>query len=84
MAISGILDQDIGVASLRLLPHVETVLHTDLEVAVDFMSQYAEIFSRAGKYKTAQKLQIALLNQVTKLRGDNHGDTLIAMSHLDS
>ncbi|KAJ7927311.1 hypothetical protein B0H13DRAFT_1048545 [Mycena leptocephala] len=76
MAISEIPVHDIQLASLRLLPHVESVLRVNREFSPDFRSDYGLVYYKAGKYTEAADLQKAVLDKQQQLLGDNHSDTL--------
>ncbi|KAJ7927317.1 hypothetical protein B0H13DRAFT_2556849 [Mycena leptocephala] len=82
MAISEIPGQDIQLASLRLLPHVESVLQVNREFGPDFRSKYALVLDWAGKYTDAKDLRMAVLDKQQQLLGDSHLDTLVAMGNL--
>ncbi|KAJ7807724.1 hypothetical protein B0H13DRAFT_2295736 [Mycena leptocephala] len=87
MAISEIPELDIQLASLRLLPHVESVLHESVlqanrEFSPDFRSEYGLVCDEAGRYKEAENLRMTVLTKRQQLLGDNHLDTLNAMASL--
>jgi tetratricopeptide (TPR) repeat protein len=82
MAISEIPVQDRQLASLRLLPHVESVLQVNREFSPDFRSEYGLVYSHAGKYTEAEDLRMAVLDKQQQLLGDDHPDTLHAMANL--
>ncbi|KAJ7798078.1 hypothetical protein B0H13DRAFT_2245226 [Mycena leptocephala] len=82
MAISAIPLQDIQLASLSLLPHVESVLRVHREFSPDFRSQYGLVFDQAGKYTEAKDLEKAVLDKRQKLLGDNHLATLQIIGNL--
>ncbi|KAJ7885592.1 hypothetical protein B0H13DRAFT_2277828 [Mycena leptocephala] len=82
MAIFEIPDQDIKLASLRLLPHVESVLRVNREFSPDLRSQYGLVYYHAGGYTEAEDLRMAVLIKRQQLLGDNHPDTLCAMGLL--
>ncbi|KAJ7751736.1 hypothetical protein B0H14DRAFT_3166747 [Mycena olivaceomarginata] len=82
MSGSVISRQDIQLASLVLLPHIESVLGENLDIRPDFWAEYAQIFSGAGKYKEARKLRIQIVERLRELLGDNHPDTLNIMNDL--
>ncbi|KAJ7921604.1 hypothetical protein B0H13DRAFT_2415391 [Mycena leptocephala] len=82
MAISEILELDIQLASLRLLPHVESVLGVNRAFSPDFRTEYAMVFYRAGKHTEAENLQMAVLEKQKQIRGDDHSETLRAMNEL--
>ncbi|KAJ7927304.1 hypothetical protein B0H13DRAFT_2556773 [Mycena leptocephala] len=82
MTISEIPKLDIQLASLRLLPHVESVLGVNRAFSPDFKTEYAMVFYRAGKHTEAENLQMAVLEKQKQIRGDDHSDTLLAMNEL--
>ncbi|KAF7369456.1 FabD/lysophospholipase-like protein [Mycena venus] len=84
MAISEHPNQSIELASVVLCPHVEFVVQMNAKVALYFSVQYGLMFSGAGKYKQAEKLLKEVLEKWQQLLGDNHPDTLLAMSNLAS
>ncbi|KAJ7921631.1 hypothetical protein B0H13DRAFT_2267779 [Mycena leptocephala] len=82
MAISEIPVHDIQLASLKLLPHVESVLRVNREFSPDFRSKYGLVYNQAGKYTEAKDLRKAVLDKQQQLLGDDHPDTLVAMGNL--
>ncbi|KAJ7921599.1 hypothetical protein B0H13DRAFT_2415382 [Mycena leptocephala] len=82
MAISEIPEQDRQLASLRLLPHVESVLQVNREFSPDFRSEYGLVCDEAGRYTEAENLRMAVLVKQQQLLGDNHPDVIRAMGHL--
>ncbi|KAJ7881694.1 hypothetical protein B0H13DRAFT_2540395 [Mycena leptocephala] len=81
MAIAKIPNQDLQLASLRLLAHVESV-QMNTGGTSNFWAEYGQIFYKATKFKKAEKLQMTLLEKQIELLGENHLDTLCAMSDL--
>ncbi|KAJ7927299.1 hypothetical protein B0H13DRAFT_2265646 [Mycena leptocephala] len=82
MTISEIPYQDIQLASLRLLPHVESVLQVNREFSPDFRSEYGRVCDEVGRYTEAKDLQMTVLVKRKQLLGDAHLDTLLAMNDL--
>jgi hypothetical protein len=82
MAISEIPELDIELASLRLLPHVESVLQVNREFSPDFRSEYGQVCDEVGRYTEAEELQKTVLDKKQQLLGDDHLDTLLAMHNL--
>ncbi|KAJ7921628.1 P-loop containing nucleoside triphosphate hydrolase protein, partial [Mycena leptocephala] len=82
MAVFEIPVQDRQLASLRLLPHVESVLQVNRGFSPDFRSEYALVYNQAGKYTEAADLRMAVLEKRKQLLGEDHPDTLIAMANL--
>ncbi|KAJ7467942.1 hypothetical protein FB451DRAFT_386008 [Mycena latifolia] len=80
MSIDGISDEDIQLASLALLPHVDSLLH--VEAQIDFTAQYGRIFLKAHKYKRAEELLVPAVQKQRKVLGDDHVATLDVMGHL--
>ncbi|KAF7344882.1 FabD/lysophospholipase-like protein [Mycena venus] len=82
MAFREIPSQDKMLASLLFLPHVESISQFNTDLAPGFQLQYAWIFSLAGKYKQAEKLQVEVLKKWKEALGDNDRGTLVAMGNL--
>ncbi|KAJ7712389.1 hypothetical protein B0H14DRAFT_3119176 [Mycena olivaceomarginata] len=82
MAFTKIPEQDQMLASLLFLPHVESFSPFNTDIAPGFQTQYALIFSEAGKYKEAEKLLVEVLNKQKEALGDNDLNTLHTMGHL--
>ncbi|KAF7344877.1 FabD/lysophospholipase-like protein [Mycena venus] len=82
MAFSEIPSQDQRLASLLFLPHAESISQFNTDIAPGFQLEYAWIFSQAGKYKQAEKLQLEVLKKREEALGDNDQSTLIAMGNL--
>ncbi|KAJ7885572.1 hypothetical protein B0H13DRAFT_2277822 [Mycena leptocephala] len=82
MAISEIPEVDIKLASLRLHPHVESVLRVNKEFSPDFRAEYGRVCDEVGRYTEAESLRMAVLDKQQQLLGDNHLDTLLAMNVL--
>ncbi|KAJ7927278.1 hypothetical protein B0H13DRAFT_2265636 [Mycena leptocephala] len=82
MAISEIPGVDMKLASLRLFPHVESVLGVNREFSPDFRSEYGRVCDEAGKYTEAADLRKAVFDKQQQLLGDNHSDTLQIMGDL--
>ncbi|KAJ7712802.1 hypothetical protein B0H16DRAFT_553033 [Mycena metata] len=84
MAISESSSWDMQLTSLLLCPHIELAMQMDAEIALTFKGKYASILWEGGKYKQAMKLREEVLEKRKQVLGDNHPDTLYAMSHLAS
>ncbi|KAJ7853371.1 hypothetical protein B0H13DRAFT_1202216 [Mycena leptocephala] len=82
MTISEIPEQHMQLASLRLLPHIESVLRVNREFSPDFRSEYGLVCNGAGRYTEAEDLRMAVLEKYQQLLGDNHPNTLCAMGNL--
>ncbi|KAF7344872.1 Nephrocystin-3 [Mycena venus] len=82
IAFKEIPSQDQMLASLLFLPHVESISQFNTDIAPGFQLEYAWIFSQAGKYKQAEKLQVEVLKKREEALGDNDLSTLVAMGDL--
>ncbi|KAJ6500313.1 hypothetical protein DFH09DRAFT_327109 [Mycena vulgaris] len=82
MSISGILDQDIQLASLKLLPHVDSLLSGTLNINPDFRREYGKLYYNAERLKNAEQLQLAVLEHQRNVLSEDHLDTLHAMEAL--
>ncbi|KAF7344870.1 RNA-directed DNA polymerase from mobile element jockey [Mycena venus] len=82
MGFIEIPSQDQMLASLLFLPHVESISQFNTDIAPGFQLEYAQIFSLAGKYKQAEKLQLEALKKREEALGDNDLSTLVAMGNL--
>ncbi|KAJ6450917.1 hypothetical protein C8R45DRAFT_916716 [Mycena sanguinolenta] len=71
-------------ASLRLISHVDSLVHVNQQVAIDFGKQYAMIYYHVGRYGEAKDLAVAVIERETELLSADHPDTLWAMSNLAS
>ncbi|KAJ6547732.1 hypothetical protein DFH09DRAFT_634051 [Mycena vulgaris] len=84
MSISGIPDHEMQLASLKLLPHVDSLLHGNLDIRPDFRRKYALLYYHAERMKDAEELQLAVLEHQRSVMGEEHPDTLHAMGSLAS
>ncbi|KAJ7467964.1 hypothetical protein FB451DRAFT_1481208 [Mycena latifolia] len=80
MSIEGISEEDIELASLALLPHVDSL--SSVGAQTDFTAQYGRIFLKAHKYKRAEELLVPAVQKQRKVLGDDHVATLDMMGHL--
>ncbi|KAJ6469104.1 P-loop containing nucleoside triphosphate hydrolase protein [Mycena vulgaris] len=84
MSISGILDQDIQLASLKLLPHVDSLLGGNMDIKPDFRRKYGLLYYYAERIKDAEELELAVLEHQRSVMGEDNLDTLHAMGALAS
>ncbi|KAJ6547748.1 P-loop containing nucleoside triphosphate hydrolase protein [Mycena vulgaris] len=82
MSISGISDQDIQLASLKLLPHVDSLLAGNLDISPDFRTDYARLYRYADRLKDAEQLYLAVLDHHRGVMGEDNPDRLHAMGAL--
>ncbi|KAJ6548012.1 hypothetical protein DFH09DRAFT_1281725 [Mycena vulgaris] len=84
MSISAIPDQDMQLASLKLLPHVDALLRGNTNISPDFRSGYGRLYYYAARLKDAAQLHLAVLEHRRSVLGEDHLDTLYAMAALAS
>ncbi|KAJ6583089.1 hypothetical protein DFH09DRAFT_280467 [Mycena vulgaris] len=84
MSISGIPAQDMRSASLKLLPHVDSLLYGDTNISPDFVDDYGHLYYYAGRPKNAEQLVLAALEQRRSVLGEDHPETLHSMGTLAS
>ncbi|KAJ6547973.1 hypothetical protein DFH09DRAFT_632327 [Mycena vulgaris] len=82
MSISGIPTQDMQLASLKLLPHVDSLLRGNTNMSPDFRSDYGRLYFYADRLKDAAQLHLAILEHRRSVLGEDHLDTLSAMGAL--
>ncbi|KAJ6463168.1 hypothetical protein DFH09DRAFT_1295881 [Mycena vulgaris] len=84
MSISAISREDIQLASLRLLPHVDSLLHGNINISPDFRMAYGRLYYYAERLKDAEQLEQAVLEHWRSVMGEDHPYTLHAMGALAS
>jgi tetratricopeptide (TPR) repeat protein len=82
MSIAEIQDQDLQLTSLKMLPHINSLMLVSKELAPGFSAQYGMIYYYAGRYEEAKELELEILEKRRKLFGDDHPDTIHAMHRL--
>ncbi|KAJ7637815.1 P-loop containing nucleoside triphosphate hydrolase protein, partial [Mycena rosella] len=82
MAISDILWQDMQLASVKLLPHVDSLIHGNGNIKPDFCHEYGKLYWWAHRLKDAEQLQLAVLEDRRDILGEDHPATLRAMGNL--
>ncbi|KAJ6456975.1 hypothetical protein C8R45DRAFT_1185122 [Mycena sanguinolenta] len=82
MSIVEISDQDMGLASLRLVSHVDSLIQVIPGLTTNFLGQYANIYHYTGQHTKAKKLNLNEVDRHRKCSGDDHPDTLLAMHRL--
>ncbi|KAJ7640930.1 hypothetical protein B0H17DRAFT_960193, partial [Mycena rosella] len=82
MAIADIPWQDMQLASVELLPHVDSLIHGNGNVKPDFCYEYGVFYCWADRLKDAEQLQLAVLEDRRDILGEDHPETLRAMSNL--
>ncbi|KAJ7635644.1 hypothetical protein B0H17DRAFT_1279709 [Mycena rosella] len=84
MAIAEIPWQDMQLASIKLLPHVDFLIRGNGNVKPDFRYEYGGLYWLVGRLKDAEQLELAVLEDRRDILGDDHPDTLYAMGGLAS
>ncbi|KAJ6547808.1 P-loop containing nucleoside triphosphate hydrolase protein [Mycena vulgaris] len=83
-SISGIPDQDVQLASLKLLPHVDSLLRGNMDISPDFRFYYGQLYYYANRLKDAEQLYLAVLEHPRSNMGEDNLDMLHAMGALAS
>ncbi|KAJ7231952.1 hypothetical protein C8J57DRAFT_1480776 [Mycena rebaudengoi] len=76
------VSQEDQLFTMRLLPHINTVLQTDSQLATKFLYPYCQVYYETGNFQRAQELCEQLVENVRFTLGAEHSDTLIAMAYL--
>ncbi|KAJ6468167.1 hypothetical protein DFH09DRAFT_506627 [Mycena vulgaris] len=84
MSISVISNQEIQLASLKLLPHVDSLLCGNTKITPGFLVAYGRLYYYAGRLKDAEQLSVAVFEHRRSVLGEDHLDTLLAMGSLAS
>ncbi|KAJ6555646.1 P-loop containing nucleoside triphosphate hydrolase protein, partial [Mycena vulgaris] len=84
MSISGTPHQDMQLASLKLLPHVDSLLCGNMDINPDFWNDYGKLYFYAKRLENGEQLYLADLKYQKSVLGENHPNTLRAMANLAS
>ncbi|KAJ7243975.1 hypothetical protein C8J57DRAFT_1191507 [Mycena rebaudengoi] len=76
------VDWEDTLFTMRLLPHVNTVLQMDSQLASKFLWPYQRIYYDSGNFQRAQELCADLLEKAKSSLGAEHPDTLAIMGQL--
>ncbi|KAJ6503124.1 hypothetical protein DFH09DRAFT_1289487 [Mycena vulgaris] len=82
MSISGIPNQDMQLASLKLLPPVDSLLRGNTNIRPDFRDDYGRLYYYPERLKDAEQLYLVVVQQRRNGLGEDHLDTLCAMGNL--
>ncbi|KAJ7251999.1 P-loop containing nucleoside triphosphate hydrolase protein [Mycena rebaudengoi] len=82
LAMTTMSTLDDQVFHISLLPHINSVLHGDHQLGHKFPHPFQRVFSDAGHFDRSQELCVALLENRKHTLGNEHSDTLVAMSNL--
>ncbi|KAJ7716771.1 hypothetical protein B0H16DRAFT_1898212 [Mycena metata] len=81
MCITMIPKNEIGLASVQLIPHLVLLKSVNPNGVADFRRAFWEIYYEAGKFKDAQGIAEQVLKKSQLLLGEDNPDTLVAMSN---
>ncbi|KAJ7713122.1 hypothetical protein B0H16DRAFT_1702608 [Mycena metata] len=84
MCIEKIPENEMELASVRLISHVGLLEYANPDRVADFRRAFSQIYYYTGKFKDAQALAELILERSKFLLGDDHADTLSAMGNLAS
>ncbi|KAJ7254175.1 hypothetical protein C8J57DRAFT_1658270 [Mycena rebaudengoi] len=70
--------------TMSLLPHINTILQVDSQLATEFLLPYQWVYYDSGNFQKAQELCEDLVERVQATLGAEHPDTLTAMANLAS
>ncbi|KAJ7243997.1 P-loop containing nucleoside triphosphate hydrolase protein [Mycena rebaudengoi] len=76
------VDWEDTLFTMRLLPHINTVLQMDSQLASKFLWPYQKIYYDSGNFQRAQELCADLLEKAKSSLGAEHPDTLTIMGWL--
>ncbi|KAJ6547981.1 hypothetical protein DFH09DRAFT_1281715 [Mycena vulgaris] len=82
MSTAAIPDQDMQLASLKLLPHVDALLRGNTNISPDFRSGYGSLYYYAKRLEDAEQLYLEVLEYQRSVLGEDHLDTLNAIGNL--
>ncbi|KAJ6548787.1 P-loop containing nucleoside triphosphate hydrolase protein [Mycena capillaripes] len=82
MSSAQIPDEDRELTSLKLISHVDSLIHKDPQMAAEFGMEYGRIYYYSQWYKQAEELYEKVLEKRRKLLGDDHPDTITALRNL--
>ncbi|KAJ7705167.1 hypothetical protein B0H16DRAFT_1482390 [Mycena metata] len=82
MCIAEIPENEMQQSSVRLLPHLVLLKSVNSDGTADFRRAFRKVYYEAGKFKDAQGIAEQILEKSQLLLGDEHPDTLTAMSNL--
>ncbi|KAJ7458502.1 P-loop containing nucleoside triphosphate hydrolase protein, partial [Mycena latifolia] len=84
MSMATVPNENLQLAGLEVLPHLDSLIGGGTNLTPDFRSEYGRIYSRAGRWKAAKQLQLAVLADQRNVLGEDHPDTLLVMGRLAS
>ncbi|KAJ7459368.1 hypothetical protein FB451DRAFT_1372062 [Mycena latifolia] len=82
MSITEIRGEDTQLASLELLPHLDSLIRGSTNLTPDFRSEYGWLYTWAGRWKDGKQLHLAALADQRNHLGEDHPQTLLVMGRL--
>ncbi|KAF8153617.1 P-loop containing nucleoside triphosphate hydrolase protein, partial [Mycena galopus ATCC 62051] len=82
MSIASMPSEARALASLWLLPHIDSLLQGGVHVTSDFSGYYGHIYHYSGRFKKAAELSVAVYKSRKENLGEDHLSTLIWMGNL--
>ncbi|KAJ7474349.1 P-loop containing nucleoside triphosphate hydrolase protein [Mycena latifolia] len=82
MYLTSIPRHDMQLVSMRLLSHVDALVAGETQIVPDFRAECAVVYTFAGKHSKAFNLEVAVLETRRGCLGEDHPDTLRAMTEL--
>ncbi|KAJ7448384.1 hypothetical protein FB451DRAFT_1533061 [Mycena latifolia] len=79
MSLAGLSEQDMELASLWMLPHIDFLMKGNSTVIPDFRHEYGKVYLFAGRAHKAEELQVMVLEKRQSILSEDHPDTLEAM-----
>ncbi|KAJ7439103.1 hypothetical protein FB451DRAFT_1192313 [Mycena latifolia] len=79
MALTVLSVQDMPLASLWMLPHIDFLMKGDSNVLPDFRLEFGKVYMFAGKPEKAAEIELLVIEKRKVLLGEDHPNTLEAM-----
>ncbi|KAJ7494871.1 hypothetical protein B0H11DRAFT_920435 [Mycena galericulata] len=82
MSIATVPHKDIELMSLKMLPHIDSLLQGEYHVVPDFSFQYGIVYYYSGKLDTAAEIEVEMVEKHKRRFGSSHVVTLTSMTNL--
>ncbi|KAJ7253969.1 hypothetical protein C8J57DRAFT_621737 [Mycena rebaudengoi] len=82
LAMSTMSSLNDQMSMIKLLPHINSVVHSQPKLAHKFPYPFQLVYYYSGHFHKAEELSVALLEQRKHIFGDDHPETLRVMVHL--
>ncbi|KAJ7485741.1 hypothetical protein FB451DRAFT_1363568 [Mycena latifolia] len=79
MSLARLSEQDMELASLWMLPHIDFLMRDNPKIIPDFRHEFGKVYVLAAKPGKAQELELEVLEKRRNILGNEHLDTLEAM-----